>query len=226
MNHCAGKNTYLASTVRFHEHYLSLSKLNSLSQWKGYIPSSLHYSIQTYYMEFFPGEMPNQTFYTKQKFFTNKHSELYTKNNTIVTLFKQSGILKISDLYQLEVLLFMHDYSHQKLPPSFTDIYSINRDTNGSCETRQADMFYVARTKSKSFDELSLFQFATIWNRWNIQMNVNNSRVCLKRPFKTKRLDSYDAVVIAGTAASHHNLIRVMFLCPKPSLVFVHRDGW
>jgi len=81
MNHCAGKNTYLASTVRFHEHY----KLHSLSQWKAYIPCTLHYSIHTYYMEIFPGEMPNQTFYTKQKFFTNEQSELYTKNNTIVT---------------------------------------------------------------------------------------------------------------------------------------------
>jgi hypothetical protein len=85
MNHCAGKNTCLGSTVRFHEHYLSLSKLNSLSQWKAYIPCSLHYSIHTYYRELFPGEMPNQTFYIKQTFVTNEHSELYTKNNTIVT---------------------------------------------------------------------------------------------------------------------------------------------
>ena len=32
-------------------------------------------------------------------------------------LFKQSGIIKVSDQYQLEVMLFMHDYFHNKLRP-------------------------------------------------------------------------------------------------------------
>ena len=121
------------------------------------------------------------------------HKKQY--NSHTDPLFKQSGILKISDLYQLEVLLFMHDYSHQKLPASFTGLYSTNRETNGAYETRQADMFYVPRTKSKYIDKLPLFQFPTIWNTWFNQINVNNSRVCLKRSFKIMCLDSYPAAV-------------------------------
>ena len=46
---------------------------------------------------------------------------IYNKryNSHTDPLFKESRILKISDLYQLEVMTFMHDITHGKLPISF-----------------------------------------------------------------------------------------------------------
>ena len=38
-------------------------------------------------------------------------------------------ILKVSDLHELEMLLFMHDYTNGKLPSSFDDIYRRNNET-------------------------------------------------------------------------------------------------
>ena len=38
-------------------------------------------------------------------------------------LFKKCQLLKLEDLYTLQVALFMHDYKYDRLPPSFTDIF-------------------------------------------------------------------------------------------------------
>ena len=60
-----------------------------------------------------------RTFHNK-KF--NSHSD---------PLFKQSGILKISDIYQIEVMTFMHDFANEKLPVSFKDVYKMNCNIHG-----------------------------------------------------------------------------------------------
>ena len=53
---------------------------------------------------------------------------IYNKryNSHADPLFKESRILRISDLYQLEVMTFMHDNIHGKLPISFDNIYHMN----------------------------------------------------------------------------------------------------
>ena len=79
---------------------------------------------------------------------------IYNKryNSNTDPLFKESRILKISDLYQLEVMTFMHDIIHGKLPISFDNIYHMNYQIQGVYETRQAHMFHVPRTKSRFVD--------------------------------------------------------------------------
>ena len=110
-------------------------------------------------------------------------------------LFKRSGILKLSDLYQQEVMLFMHDYIHDKLPRSFQNIYHLNRTINVAYETRQSKLFFISRTKSRFVDKLPLFYFPTIWNKLNIQINVDTSYICLKRAIKAMYLTNYATIV-------------------------------
>ena len=110
-------------------------------------------------------------------------------------LFKQSGILKLSDLYQLQVLLFMHKYSRDKLPMSFRNIFTLNRDINVVHETRQVNMFHVAKSKCKFIDKLPLYQFPLLWNEWYPKLNINLTYSSFKRSIKTMCLGRYAAMV-------------------------------
>ena len=97
--------------------------------------------------------MQNPVLFTKARFAKetiNRHTD---------PLFEQSSILKLSDLYQLQVLLFMHKYSHDKLPMSFRNTFTLNRDINVVHETRQVNMYHVIKSKCKFIDKLPLFQF-------------------------------------------------------------------
>ena len=110
-------------------------------------------------------------------------------------LFKQSGILKISDLYQLEVVLFMHDYVHTKLPPSFNNLFKLNCDVYDAYETRRAQMFHIPRTKSRFVDKLPLYKFPSMWNNWYSKLNVNTTRGASKNSIKTILMNNYATFV-------------------------------
>ena len=43
-------------------------------------------------------------------------------------LFKRNNIMKVSDLYKLQVFSFMHDLVNNKLPGSFDDFIPITND--------------------------------------------------------------------------------------------------
>ena len=74
---------------------------------------------------------------------------IYNKNYDSHTdpLFKQCGILKLSDLYQRQVMVFMYDYTHDKLPSSFQNTYNINSNVHLAYETRQSQMLVIPKTK-------------------------------------------------------------------------------
>jgi hypothetical protein len=135
----------------------------------------------------------NKTHLLQKRALRAIHNKIY--NSHTEPLFKQSMILKLSDLYELEVLLFMYDYTNGKLPSSFDDIYRLNIEVNSSYHTRQSNLYHVARTKSKSIDMLPLFNFPTTWNKWSHIINVNTTRSCLKRAIKSISLDRYSSVV-------------------------------
>ena len=95
----------------------------------------------------------------KHKLYKNDPLEPSIIKNTSYSdpLFKQSGILKISDLYQIEVMTFMHDFANEKLPVSFKDVYKMNCNIRGIYETRQAHFLHIPRTKSRFVDRLPLY---------------------------------------------------------------------
>ena len=106
------------------------------------------------------------------------HNKRY--NSHTDPLFNQSGILRVSDLYQLEVVLFMYDYVHTKLPLSFRNIFKFNCDVYDANVTRRAQMFHIPKTKSTFVDKLPLYYFPSMWNNWCTQLNVNSTRGALK----------------------------------------------
>ena len=58
-------------------------------------------------------------------------------------LFKSSLILKLTDLYEYQVTLFMLDFISNKLPISFHNTFKFNRDIENARKMRQSDLLYV-----------------------------------------------------------------------------------
>ena len=51
------------------------------------------------------------------------------KNNSHADpLFKTAEILKVKDLHEYQILLFMHDFSHDNLPNSFNSTFKYNHE--------------------------------------------------------------------------------------------------
>ena len=123
------------------------------------------------------------------------HLYLYCIIIVIDSIDKQSGILRVSDLYQLEVVLFMYDYVRTKLPLSFRNIFKFNCDVYDAYITRRAQMFHIPKTKSRFVDKLPLYNFPSMWNNWCTQLNVNSSRGALKNSMKTILMNYYATLV-------------------------------
>ena len=121
------------------------------------------------------------------------HNKSYNRHTD--PLFKQSGILRVSDLYQLGVVLFMYDYVRTKLPLSFRNIFKFNCDVYDAYITRRAHMFHIPKTKSRFVDKLPLYNFPSMWNNWCTQLNVNSSRGALKNSMKTILINDYATLV-------------------------------
>ena len=47
-------------------------------------------------------------------------------NSHTEPLFKKTCILQVADMYEYQVVLFMHDYKTHKLPISFNKMYKFN----------------------------------------------------------------------------------------------------
>jgi len=121
------------------------------------------------------------------------HNKSY--NSHTDPLFKQSGILKLSDIYQLEVLMFMHDFINNKLPLSFQNMFILNADIQNTYQTRQSNMFHMPLSKSRFVDKLPLLKFPSVWNSFSEYNYINGSRKNLKRSFKSTHLNHYLSVV-------------------------------
>ena len=79
-------------------------------------------------------------------------------------LFKRSKILKINDLYEYQIILFMNDFAKKKLPNSFDNIFKYNCDVLSSCPTRQSDLMFIERCDSTFSARLPLYNFHNIYN--------------------------------------------------------------
>ena len=73
---------------------------------------------------------------------------------------KTAEILKVKDLYEYQILLFMYDYCHNKLPKSFNSTYKYNHEIQILQRTRQSDLIYISRCRSNFAQNLPLIKWA------------------------------------------------------------------
>lgn len=106
-------------------------------------------------------------------------------------LFKRSQILKLNDLHEFQIALFMHDFVNNKLPQSFDGMYSLNCDIRGNLLTRQSDLINIARCDSTFSSRLPIYNFPVIWNKWIRTVPVRNSKSNFKGKLKRCILSTY-----------------------------------
>ena len=106
-------------------------------------------------------------------------------------LFRKSEILKLNDLYVYNMLIFMFEYCHNKLPPSFQPMFMFNHGLNTLRKTRQSEFLYIKYCKSAFAQKLPLYCFPSVWNTW-ITTTINvKSKSQFKQVVKIKMLASY-----------------------------------
>ena len=106
-------------------------------------------------------------------------------------LFKTSKILKLPDVYEYQMVLFMQDYMSGILPDSFEGIFTLNRDLPNARQTRQSHLYHIPRCNKRFSRRLPLYSLPCIWNKHALHFPINPSRYQVKRIFKSKAMESY-----------------------------------
>ena len=110
-------------------------------------------------------------------------------NNHTDPLFKTADILKVKDEYQ--ILLFMYDYCHDKLPNSFNSTFKCNHEIQTLQRTRQSNLIYTSRCRSNFAQNLTLNQFPQILNKWIHTKFQLLSRPVFKKFVKSELISTY-----------------------------------
>ncbi len=87
-------------------------------------------------------------------------------NSHTEPLFYNLRILNVFDLYEYELLQFMHKYVNHELPNSFSNIFNFNHDIQVAHSTRQSSLLYQERCDSNFVKRLPLYKFPIAWNCW------------------------------------------------------------
>ena len=89
----------------------------------------------------------------------------------------------------------MYDYTYGYLPRYFQNTYNINTNVHVAYETRQSQMIAISMKKSRFVAKLTVFNFPTIWNNSDIQLNLYTSHRSLNRSLKTMYFNNYASSV-------------------------------
>ena len=112
----------------------------------------------------------------------NSHSEL---------IFYSLEILKFEDLFNFNVMKFMHQYSTSNLPPSFNSTFTLTRDTDNR---NIRDDFYHYQVSIPINHMLKKFPrviFIPIWNALSSEYQCIQSHKVFSKDCKKFILDSY-----------------------------------
>ena len=100
----------------------------------------------------------------------------------------------------------MHDYVNNNLPASFKNTFSYNRDIQTIRQTRQSDLLYISRCKTKFASKLPLYALPKIWNDW--AKISSHSRPKFKKHVKSDIILGY-----LGLNARMHIVNIAVFVC-------------
>ena len=152
------------------------SALFMISQVKNIIPKK---SLKTLYFSLIQSHMTygllvwgnaSQSHISRIQTLQKRAIRIITKskyNSHTDPLFSGQNILKFSDLYEYQVLLFVFDQLCCHLPSSFVNLFHFNHDVQTNYLTRQSNNLYVPFSKRQFPKNLPIFHFPAIWNKWS-----------------------------------------------------------
>ena len=106
-------------------------------------------------------------------------------------IFKDLGILKFTDKLSYCRSIFMHQYRHNKLPPSFTGIFSETTMSN-AFQSRHNDYNYLIEPAiKKSLEKFPLKQIIFNWNSLDIELKATADITEFQEMLNRKLLSQY-----------------------------------
>ena len=84
-------------------------------------------------------------------------------------IFSKLKLLRLSELYEYNIVLFMYKYINDMLPPIFNNIFILNSDIH-QYTTRQSEKFRVPKGKLSMSKRLIKYKGVLFWN--NISDNI------------------------------------------------------
>lgn len=114
-------------------------------------------------------------------------------------LFKQNRILKIGDLYSLQISLFMYDLHNNKLPTSFN---KLRRQRTHPRATRLATTLQMPtyRAQTDYSAKLPRHFFIKSWNRIENNIKLSKSKTSAKKQITTDFINLYKDNIICNNA--------------------------
>ena len=95
-------------------------------------------------------------------------------------IFKKHNILPLSDIYRLQILLFVYKFKMSILPSVFTNFFTKTHDIH-SYSTRQVDNFYPPRFKYDTTKSTVKYIGCVFWNSLDFKTKSMNASVkCFK----------------------------------------------
>ena len=118
-------------------------------------------------MEFLPGVEPIHRYYDTLQKRAMRYIHNSTYNSHTEPLFKLSNIMKLEDVYNYQMALFMYDLSHKKLPLSFDSTFKFTYEIQRHRVTRQSLKMYIPTCHTEFVRKLPLYSFPKAWNKWS-----------------------------------------------------------
>ena len=114
-----------------------------------------------------------------------------TYNSHTDPLFKLSNIMKLEDVYNYQMALFMYDLSHKKLPLSFDSTFKFTYEIQSHRVTRQSLKMYIPTYHTEFVRKLPLYLFPKAWNKWSDIICAPISRNQSKKHIKSTFINNY-----------------------------------
>ena len=105
-------------------------------------------------------------------------------------LFLNHRTLKVSDIYSLQLGIFMHQSISNNLPKSFQNMFMLNSQIH-SYQTRHSDDFHIPCVYSSKSINCVSFQGPKYWNSLNDNIKRCRSPYMFKRKLKNILLEKY-----------------------------------
>lgn len=101
-------------------------------------------------------------------------------------LFGKLGLLKLADIFKINVLSFMYNYNNTLVPKSFNDMFRPLHPPN------RTNCYKLERTKCKTLDIFPKAQFPKIWNDTCIELKSSQTLKALKQKYFNSTVFEYN----------------------------------
>ena len=105
-------------------------------------------------------------------------------------LFNKGKILKVKDIYRLQLGSLMYQLTCNNLPSAIKSMFTLNSDVH-SHFTHQASNFHILYTRTSLAHKTIKHKRPTLWNMLNEQLKASKTIYNFKHVFKSVTLEFY-----------------------------------